>query len=61
MLRYGSGARLPAACLLLLPDPEIASRGLYIHGVTHVVNFEFPQVAEAYVHRISRPALDPLA
>ena len=37
---------------------RIASRGLYIDGVTHVVNFEFPQVAEAYVHRISRPALD---
>jgi Helicase conserved C-terminal domain len=40
---------------------RIASRGLYIDGVTHVVNFELPQVAEAYVHRISRPALDPLA
>jgi Helicase conserved C-terminal domain len=40
---------------------RIASRGLYIDSVTHVVNFEFPQVAEAYVHRISRPALDLLA
>jgi hypothetical protein len=26
---------------------RVASRGLYIDGVTHVVNFEFPQVAEA--------------
>jgi len=40
---------------------RIASRGFYIDGVTHVVNFELPQMAEAYVHRISRPALDPLA
>ena len=37
------------------------ARGLYIDGVPHVVNFELPQVAEAYVHRISRPGLDPLA
>ncbi len=35
---------------------DIAARGIDIDGVTHVVNFELPEVAEAYVHRVSRTA-----
>ena len=54
-------ADYPALAYRYYLSRRIASRGLYIDGVTHVVNFELPQVAEAYVHRISRPALDPLA
>ena len=35
---------------------DIAARGIDIDSVSHVVNFELPQVAEAYVHRIGRTA-----
>ena len=35
---------------------DIAARGIDIDGVTHVVNYELPEVAEAYVHRIGRTA-----
>ncbi|WP_210185882.1 DEAD/DEAH box helicase [Methylocapsa palsarum] len=35
---------------------DIAARGIDIDGVTHVVNFDLPEVAEAYVHRIGRTA-----
>ena len=35
---------------------DIAARGIDIDGVTHVINFELPEVAEAYVHRIGRTA-----
>lgn len=35
---------------------DIAARGIDIGGVTHVVNFELPEVAENYVHRIGRTA-----
>ncbi len=35
---------------------DIAARGIDVDGVTHVINFELPQVAEAYVHRIGRTA-----
>ena len=35
---------------------DIAARGIDIDSVTHVVNFELPEVAEAYVHRIGRTA-----
>ncbi|HEC96992.1 MAG TPA: RNA helicase, partial [Nitrospirae bacterium] len=32
------------------------SRGLHIDGVTHVINYDLPQNAEDYVHRIGRTA-----
>ena len=35
---------------------DIAARGIDIDDVSHVVNFELPDVAEAYVHRIGRTA-----
>ena len=35
---------------------DIAARGVDVAGVTHVVNFELPEVAESYVHRIGRTA-----
>ena len=35
---------------------DIAARGIDIDDVTHVVNFELPNVPESYVHRIGRTA-----
>lgn len=35
---------------------DIASRGIDVDGVTHVVNVELPQETESYVHRIGRTA-----
>ncbi len=35
---------------------DVASRGIDIPDLTHVVNFEIPEVPEAYVHRIGRTA-----
>jgi ATP-dependent RNA helicase RhlE len=35
---------------------DIAARGIDVDGVTHVINFELPNVPEAYVHRIGRTA-----
>ncbi|HMK67210.1 MAG TPA: helicase-related protein, partial [Stellaceae bacterium] len=31
-------------------------RGIDIDGITHVVNYELPNVPESYVHRIGRTA-----
>ena len=33
---------------------DVASRGLDISGLSHVINFALPQDAESYVHRIGR-------
>lgn len=35
---------------------DIAARGIDISGISHVINFEMPNVAEQYVHRIGRTA-----
>ncbi len=40
----------------VLVATDIAARGIDIDEVTHVVNFELPDVPEAYVHRIGRTA-----
>jgi ATP-dependent RNA helicase RhlE len=40
----------------VLVATDIAARGIDIDNVTHVVNFELPEVPEVYVHRIGRTA-----
>ncbi len=40
----------------ILVATDIAARGIDIDDVSHVVNFELPNVAEQYVHRIGRTA-----
>jgi ATP-dependent RNA helicase RhlE len=40
----------------LLVATEIAARGIDVDGVTHVINFDLPNVPEQYVHRIGRTA-----
>jgi ATP-dependent RNA helicase RhlE len=35
---------------------DIAARGIDIDGISHVVNFDLPDVPETYVHRIGRTA-----
>jgi ATP-dependent RNA helicase RhlE len=40
----------------VLVATDIAARGIDVDGVTHVVNFDLPNVPESYVHRIGRTA-----
>ena len=40
----------------VLVATDIAARGIDVSGVSHVFNFEIPNVAEQYVHRIGRTA-----
>jgi ATP-dependent RNA helicase RhlE len=38
----------------VLVATDIASRGIDVDDVSHVVNFDLPNIAESYVHRIGR-------
>jgi ATP-dependent RNA helicase RhlE len=40
--------------LRVLVATDIAARGIDIDDLTHVINFELPEVPETYVHRIGR-------
>ncbi|MCL4116656.1 UNVERIFIED_CONTAM: hypothetical protein GTU68_039526 [Idotea baltica] len=40
-------------CRVLIAT-DIIARGLDVSGVTHVINFDMPDVAEKYIHRIGR-------
>lgn len=42
------------AKLELLVATDVAARGLDVEGVTHVFNYDMPQDAESYIHRIGR-------
>jgi superfamily II DNA/RNA helicase len=42
--------------LRTLVATDIAARGIDVDGVSHVVNYDLPNVPESYVHRIGRTA-----
>ncbi len=45
-----------AGDLPILVATDVAARGLHIPEVSHVINYDLPQDAEDYVHRIGRTA-----
>jgi len=45
-----------AGKLPILVATDVAARGLHITGVSHVINFDLPNEAADYVHRIGRTA-----
>jgi len=45
-----------AGLLPVLIGTDVASRGLHVPDVSHVFNYDLPQDAEDYVHRIGRTA-----
>jgi ATP-dependent RNA helicase RhlB len=49
-------SRFKEGKLPILVATDVASRGLHIEGVTHVINYDLPQDSEDYVHRIGRTA-----
>ena len=40
----------------VLVATDIAARGIDVEGISHVVNFDIPNVPETYIHRIGRTA-----
>ncbi|MCS1409838.1 MAG: ATP-dependent RNA helicase RhlE [Verrucomicrobia subdivision 3 bacterium] len=46
--------RMKQGKLRILVATDVAARGLDIKGISHVINFDLPNVAEDYIHRIGR-------
>lgn len=42
--------------LKILVATDVASRGIHVEDITHVINYDLPQDREDYVHRIGRTA-----
>ncbi len=40
----------------ILVATDVASRGIHIEDISHVINYDLPQDSESYVHRIGRTA-----
>jgi len=38
----------------ILAATDIASRGIDVDGISHVINYDLPNISESYVHRIGR-------
>ncbi len=38
----------------VLVATDIAARGIHVEGISHVVNYDLPQVAEDFIHRVGR-------
>jgi len=49
-------AEFKAGRVKILIATDIAARGIDVSGVSHVINFDLPNVSEQYVHRIGRTA-----
>jgi len=41
---------------MILVATDIAARGIDVDGISHVINYDLPNVPESYVHRIGRTA-----
>jgi superfamily II DNA/RNA helicase len=49
-------AAFRSGAIRTLVATDIAARGIDVDGISHVVNFDLPNVPETYVHRIGRTA-----
>jgi ATP-dependent RNA helicase RhlE len=49
-------ANFAGGSVRVLVATDIAARGIDVEGITHVVNFDLPNIPESYVHRIGRTA-----
>ncbi|MEP0324463.1 DEAD/DEAH box helicase [Bauldia litoralis] len=49
-------AKFRSGSVTTLIATDIAARGIDVAGITHVINYDLPEVPETYVHRIGRTA-----
>jgi superfamily II DNA/RNA helicase len=47
-------ARFESGAVDVLVATDVAARGIDVHGISHVINFDPPADSETYVHRVGR-------
>ena len=52
--RMATLSRFKDAEVDLVVATDVAGRGIHVEGITHVINYDLPEDAEDYVHRIGR-------
>ena len=52
--RFRSVSDFSSGAIRVLIATDIIARGIDVSGVSHVINFDLPEVAEHYIHRIGR-------
>jgi len=52
--RNGALSGFQEGCFQVLVATDIASRGLHVDDVAHVVNYDLPKMAEDFIHRVGR-------
>ncbi len=48
--------RFKAGKVKILAATDVASRGIHVEDISHVINYDLPQDSENYIHRIGRTA-----
>lgn len=48
--------RFKGGSIKILVATDVASRGIHVEDITHIINYDLPQNAENYIHRIGRTA-----
>ena len=54
--RFRLMAQFKKGQLKILVATDVASRGIHVEDISHVINYDLPQESENYVHRIGRTA-----
>lgn len=54
--RFRLMARFKEGKIKILVATDVASRGIHVEDISHVINYDLPQDAENYIHRIGRTA-----
>ncbi|MFO7964143.1 MAG: DEAD/DEAH box helicase [Desulfobacterales bacterium] len=54
--RFNLMERFKDGTLKILVATDVASRGIHVENISHVINYDIPQDAENYIHRIGRTA-----
>jgi ATP-dependent RNA helicase RhlB len=54
--RFSLMARFKGGSVKILVATDVASRGIHVEDISHVINYELPENPESYIHRIGRTA-----